>query len=364
MILPFLLASAISIRTGNTALRAACDPASEVVTRLDGAPVQIKFAFAGDGTACYKVSVTVDGHAVAGYIEEKGLAGLDQFDRGRQEAPSLDIPATRVPVTKSSSEPQALVLAGMTAWRGDDTAAALDYWKRALDLQPNPDLERLYQKVRREKEADQSSGRIVGMRVLLRYEPQTVSLETAREMTQALDTEFSRISLQLGCPASERLVAIVQSRSAYLAASGAAEWSGGQYDGRIRVALVDEAGVGPKTRRAFAHELVHACLANIGRFPAWLHEGLAQRLSGDVLSPGARKQVEDLIAAHAFPKLEQLGQVLARESTDRARAVYALALYAADLVSTQRASTGLPNLLRNSEMLAQATADLDRQLGL
>jgi len=40
------------------------------------------------------------------------------------------------------------------------------------------------------------------------------------------------------------------------------------------------------TRQVFAHELVHACLANIGSWPAWLHEGLAQKLSGEPVSAG------------------------------------------------------------------------------
>lgn len=394
MINPILLLVAVTIRAPAT-LRSACDPASEAVSALPaGEAVEIKFAFAGTG--CYKISTTVDGRTLAGYVDGKDLAGVDQFDRNRQAASELDIsgiqnrvvesvaPTSRLagavtalknnqpaealalvePAARSSRDPQLLTLAGFAAWRADDPGGALDYWKRSLELQPNADLERLYEKVRRENAADQSSGRIVGMRILLRYEPQTVSLETARAMTQALDTEFSRISSELGCTSNERLVAIVQSRGAYLATSGAAEWSGGLYDGRIRVALVDDAGLEPGTRRVFAHELVHACLANLGRFPPWLHEGLAQKLSGDRLSPSARDEVERLIAAHALPRLELLGQNLPNDSAGRARAVYALALYAADLLSSRYAATGLPNLLRNPSMLAQATTELDRQLGL
>lgn len=348
------------------------------------------------GATCYKVTATVAGRTLAGYVEQRDLTGLEQFDRERQAGAAVSIsqienrvtrqvpagsplagavaalnnnePARAMsmlePLARSSGNPQVLSLAGFAAWRNDDPAAALDYWKRSLELHPDPGLQRMYEQVRRENSADRSSGRIVGMRVLLRYEPQTVSLETARAMTDALDTEFSRISAQLGCPFSERLVAVVQSRDAYFESSGAAEWSGGQYDGRIRIALVDEGGVGPRTRRIFAHELVHACLANIGRFPPWLHEGLAQRLSGDQLSPATRAKLQELIAARALPKLEQLGQGLRGESTERARAIYALALYAADLLSTRYASAGLPNLLRNPSQLAQATAEIDRQLGL
>ena len=36
-------------------------------------------------------------------------------------------------------------------------------------------------------------------------------------------------------------------------------------------------------QRVFAHEVVHSCLANLGSWPPWLHEGLAQKMSGDQL---------------------------------------------------------------------------------
>jgi hypothetical protein len=121
-------------------------------------------------------------------------------------------------------------------------------------------------------------------------------------------------------------------------------------------------------QRALAHELVHACLTSIPSgptpWPAWLQEGLAQKLSGDVLPPEVRAQLSQLAQTHAIPRLENLRQNWSRMSTQNAMAAYSLALAAADALYDDYASYGIRNILSNPERLPQITADLDAKLGL
>jgi hypothetical protein len=111
-------------------------------------------------------------------------------------------------------------------------------------------------------------------------------------------------------------------------------------------------------RRVFAHETVHACLAMLGRWPAWLHEGVAQRLSGDTLKPAMRQRIAEMTRNHQLPRLEDLGQNWSRMDTDHAAVAYALSLAAAELIPD------IVNLMRNPERLAAVTNDLDKRLGL
>ena len=182
-------------------------------------------------------------------------------------------------------------------------------------------------------------------------------------MVTVLDDEFIRISNQLGCRAEERIVAIVQSRESYMKSTNAAEWSGGLYDGRIHIPL-DGQEFGPQTRRTFAHETVHACLANIGRLPAWLHEGLAQKLSGETLSIAARQELQDKIRAGVLPRLEKMSQNWSHLSAEHARLAYNLSLAAAETLLDNYSSYGLRNVVRNPELLQQVTAGIDKTLGL
>jgi len=397
----------MAVRTDQTPLRSGCDSEATVVASLPaGTPVEVRFRLS-DGSDCFKVAATIDGKDVLGYVPATALTGLERYEQERASAASVDVlralnpvvaetrkavaktgdpaldraqqlleanqPAqaleqTQIALARHPRDPNVLVLAGFAAYRADQLRQALDYWKQALDIAPNDPLAAIYARVKREADADHSGDKLFGIHVALRYEGQALPPDTARAILAVLDDDYSNIAAQLGCTSDERIVAIVQSREAYLRSTGAAEWSGGQYDGRIHIAWTDGSQVGPAMQRALAHELVHACLTSIPSgarpWPAWLQEGLAQKLSGDALPANVREQLRQLAQTHAIPKLENLQQNWSRLSTQNALAAYSLALAAADALYDNYASYGIRNVLTNPETLPRVTADLDAKLGL
>jgi hypothetical protein len=404
--MPALLAMlllAVSVKTDHTPLRAGCSPDDEPVATLPaGAAITIRFALSGE-SVCYKVTAESGGQTVEGYLPASAIDGIEDFDKNRQEARWLDAAELMGAITTSAplpslanapkgaaadaarliessqpakalellqaelrkkKDPSLLTLAGIAAWRSDDSRLALEYWRGALDLEPNPALENLIHRVERETKGDQSTEKLIGMRVVLRYESGTVPVETARQMLGALDEEYARIAAQLGCHPEERVTAIVQSREAYRKTTDAAEWNGGQYDGRIRVPVAAGQGVDAALRRTLAHETTHACLSMLGRWPAWLQEGLAQKLSGDTLTPAMLARIAAMSAGKKLPKLENLGQDWSRLDTNHALVAYALSLAAVEMFYKDYAQYGIGNLMRNPERLAQITAELDKRLGL
>lgn len=407
MVVPALFFfAAITIKQGQTPLRSGCDAEDGIVASLEaGTPVEIRFRLS-DGSDCFKITATVDGQAITGYVPASALANTSQFEQQRASAASIETWQELSPVVSETSKaivrtgdpalnragqliesnqpaqaleileaaikrypknPDVLLLAGLAAYRADQLRIALDYWKQSLDLAPNPALARAYEKVRREAEFDHSGEKLVGMRFSLRYEGETLPADTARAMVAVLDEEFGRISSQLGCSADERISVIVQSREAYLRSSGAAEWSGGLYDGRIRIPLMEGNRMGPQMRRTLAHELVHACLSNLASggapWPAWLQEGLAQKLSGDTLTSADREQLRQLAAAHAIPRLENLGQNWLLLNAQNARVAYHLALAAADALYDSYSGSGIRNVVNNPERLKEITGQVDKQIG-
>jgi tetratricopeptide (TPR) repeat protein len=408
----FFLA-ALAVKQDQTPLRSGCEAGDEIIATLAaGTTVEVRFRVA-DGSDCFKISAIVDGKPVIGYVGASALSNVDQFEQQRNAAASLDSsralnPAAAVskveaeskklvarssdPALKQASQfleanepsralellepllkrdpknPDLLLLAGLAAYRADQARTALDYWKQSLDLASNGALQSIYDKVRRESQADQSGDKLYGLHVALRYEGQTLPADTARAIVATLDQEFSRISSLLGCWADERIVAIVQSREAYLRSTGAAEWSGGQYDGRIHISWMDGTDVSPEIRRRLAHELVHACVTNLSAggppAPAWLQEGLAQKLSGDTLSTAARDRLRELAEAHQIPRLEDLRQNWSLLSTANARIAYNLALAAADALYDNFYSYGIRNVVTNPQILKEVTVEIDKKLGL
>lgn len=402
-----LLLAALAVKQDRTALRSGCEAADEtIVTLAAGTPVEVRFRVA-DGSDCFKISATVNGQPVVGYVPASALSNVDQFEQQRNAAASLDSSRALNPVEAESKKlvarsgdpalkqasqlieanqptraleilepmlkrdpknPDLLLLAGLAAYRADQARTALDYWKQSLDLAPNDALSRIYDKVRGESQADRSGDKLYGLRVALRYEGQTLPADTARAVVATLDQEFSRVSSLLGCWAGERIVAIVQSREAYLRTTGAAEWSGGQYDGRIHISWMEGTEVSSEMRRRLAHELVHACITNLSAggppAPAWLQEGLAQKLSGDTLSTAARDRLRELAEAHKIPRLEDLRQNWSRMSSENARIAYNLALAAADSLYDNFYGYGIRNVVTNPQILQQVTAEIDKKLGL
>jgi hypothetical protein len=393
-----------AVKQPSTPLRDGCSSDADVVATLDaGSPITIKYALAGESIPCYKVTVQSGGKTLDGFMPASAIAGLDEFERGLRDASwpdpakvlgSIKAAAQQVPSLagetlansqaaalieasqpvkalemlenelRVKSDPTTLALAGVAAWRSDDPQRALVYWKNSLEMQPNPDLERLYRRVEKETTGDQSTAKLYGLRVLLRYDATFVPVETARQMVSTLDGELLRIADTLGCTAEERLIAIVQSRDAYHRSTDAAEWNGGQYDGRIRVPVVGGQGMDASLLRIFAHETTHACLSMMGHWPAWFQEGVAQKLSGDTLSPAVRAKLEKMAKDNRLPRLENLRQDWSRLDTEHAVAAYALSLAAVEMFYQTYAAYGIRNLVNNPHKLAEVTADLDERLGL
>jgi hypothetical protein len=172
---------------------------------------------------------------------------------------------------------------------------------------------------------------------VLRYDENEIPEFTANDVVAVLNEEYARLDLALGCGLQEQLIAVVQSADSYRAATGAADWSGGQFDGRIRVVL-EGRKLTPRVRQALAHEMVHACIARNGQFPRWFHEGMAQRWSNETPDAAHLRAAQSLTQA---PVLDQ--------TTESAQTFYAWAWWAVDELYRMHGDQYVRNLLRAPE---------------
>ncbi len=405
----FALFLAISVSQDQAPLRAGCSSDSAIrATLAAGTTLTLKYAMSGESTPCYKVSAQVDGKQIDGYLPGDAIDGLATFDKARREAnwtevrPSLPAPKTPAAAEEASGSirvgsrsplvvqanaliekgkpeealrllepalrdhPDAglLTIAGIAEWKNEDPKQALQYWRQSLDMTPDPDLQKLYARVERETQNDKSGEKLYGYRVLLRYDDVTVPVETARTMVKVVDDAYARVSAQLGCTTDDRIVTIVQSWDAYYKTTGAAEWSAGSFDGRIHLPVGAGQSVNAETEKRLAHETTHACLAMLGKWPTWLHEGMAQKLSGEALSPAARARVADAIKAGKMPPLESLDHGWMNADPHNPGLAYSAALAAVERLYADYGADGVRNLLKNPERLEPITKDLDQKLGL
>jgi len=387
-----------------------CDQDADLLATLPtGTRVDLQSSVVDGGGVCYRALVEWQGRTLRGNIAGSAVAGTESFDQARmlasggsenvQITTARQVESLRKTLSEPSSSgngpllreasrlldtnqparaldlltpyvseghPDVLVLAGVAAWKSDQVKLAIQHWKTAQSLRPRPELQSMIAKLENEAKHDRSNEKLIGLRVALRYEGQSLPYETAKSLIQVLDSEVIRISEILGCNAQERLTAIVQSPEDYRQGSNAAEWSGGLFDGsRIRIPVPSAARVDENLRRIFAHEVTHACLANLGSWPAWLHEGLAQKLSGERLPAPVKESLQELASRKQLPKLQEFRRDWSGLNASNARLAYAVSLAAADqLVDHYGASIGLRTILSNPSILQRITGELNRHLGL
>ncbi len=253
-----------------------------------------------------------------------------------------------------------LAFAGLASYFRDDLRNARTYLKRSLALGHNAGAAALMRRIDKEMAGDESDQVTYGTRFVLRYEDESISPAQARRVRDAFEAEVSRISFQLGCQSGERVAVILQSGENFRKSTGTAEWSGGNYDGKIRIALGEGSVVDDRVRRSLSHEYVHACLTRRGSWPGWFHEGVAQYLSGVRLTRDKRPLLRQALEAERLPKLNDLGMGWTSMHASQAQIAYLLGLAAAEIL--YRDPLRVRNLLANPTRLRELAPALDKQI--
>lgn len=409
-----LLATVQTIAMDGAILRGGCTEDDDRLGTLSrGASVEVKYAVAGYRDGCFKVSAEVGGKKIEGFVAANALSDAAALDRERAAASDTDLPKLlQAPLAEikesvkkaaasgaltvtghgkamaravelleanangealavlqqalesGSKDPDLLALAGIAAYRADQLPVAREYLQKSLDLRPNEPIQQFADRLNKELAADKSKEKIYGGRFILRYDNAALQPAQANQLLQVIESEFSRVASELGCQTAERITTIVQSRDGYLQASGAAEWSGGLFDGtKIRVPVSADTPIGsPRMREVLAHESTHACLGAMGKYPSWLHEGLAQRMTGKQASPGEVTMVRDLLRQKELPRLSKMASGWGGMSAESAQVAYAYALVAVSTLYDHYASYGIPSLLRNPVLLQQVVQRLEADL--
>ena len=129
---------------------------------------------------------------------------------------------------------------------------------------------------------------------------------TASQAVAILNRAFWRIGEKLGSFPSETIVTVLYTEQQFRDITRAPEWSGGQYDGRIRIPVAGASRSPELFERVLVHELTHAMLDAIAgrRVPSWLNEGLAQYFEGSDRD-AARRRVRAAGSAIPLRALER-----------------------------------------------------------
>ncbi len=174
---------------------------------------------------------------------------------------------------------------GEIAYREERLAEALRRWKRAVQLgAPDPGLPERIAKVEREAGVESEMEIERGRHFAVKFaDGEAGAAGQAETVLRSLEEIRDRVGREYDAFPARTISVILYSQEEFRGVTGAHAWTGGIYDGKIRVPLRGFAGAGREADRLLAHEYAHALVAEMtrGRAPAWFDEGIAQRVSGE-----------------------------------------------------------------------------------
>lgn len=155
---------------------------------------------------------------------------------------------------------------------------ALDAWEKGLALDPaNDKLRSLVKKTAREASVEGRMKKETGSRFTITFD---VATETrfADDIVDALGTAYNRVGADLDCYPEAPVPVLLYTRKDFRAVTAGPEWSGGIYDGKIRLPIGGLREITPQVRAVLQHEYTHVVVRELtkGNCPTWLNEGLAQ----------------------------------------------------------------------------------------
>lgn len=228
----------------------------------------------------------------------------------------------------------ALKARALSLYRRNDLQGARELAQAALALRRDEELIELLLKLRREiaVQRDYDNARTAHFTVLYDgYEHEEMKVL----VLDILKAAYADIGKELDCFPEEPLTVILYTGKDFSDVTRAPGWAGGMFgktDGKIRLPVRGAEGQERALRRVIGHEYVHALVHALApSAPMWLHEGLAQYLSGDRAVSVA--QVIPLpVLANGFPA--------------DARAAYAAYMVSLQAVTDLVDERGMPPLRR------------------
>ncbi len=207
-----------------------------------------------------------------GTITMRGICNfhLKKYDVARYE---LELAKTRKP-----GSVEVLYFLGLVEIDTDHIPQALELLEQAVKLAPGrKEIADLLVKTRKENTVESGMDRGHSSRFDLTYDP-GVDSTFARSILSVLESAANVIGAELGLFPEARIPVRIYKRADYKTVTDSPDWSGGFYDGKIRLPFGVMNEVTPGIRGILFHEYAHVVVFELtrGNCPLWLNEGIAE----------------------------------------------------------------------------------------
>jgi tetratricopeptide (TPR) repeat protein len=155
---------------------------------------------------------------------------------------------------------------------------AVELWEKALVLDPgDASLRSLVEKTRRERAVEDTMSKGYSGRFNLLYDV-TAQTAFADDILQVLEEAYNYVGSLLNQYPEARVPVLIYTKKSFKDLINGPEWSGGAYDGKIRLPIGGISHINPAVRAVLFHEYTHVVIFELtrGNCPMWLNEGIAE----------------------------------------------------------------------------------------
>lgn len=269
-----------------------------------------------------------------------------------------DFSAERELLTASELDPKstdAYAWLGEISYRKNDLESSVRFWEKAVELSPSAvNLRARLERIKKEHNTEKDFNHDITSHFLIRYEGRE-KIEAGRIVLRILEDAYSEVGRSISYYPDREIQVILYSSQQFQEVTDAPGWSGGIYDGKIRLPV---GGIEKETaglRKLLIHEYTHALLRSLApRCPTWLNEGLAQHFEGGEISLPQRELVRKALRSGKMPSLAELEGPFTSFSGKQAVFAYTLSLssvrYMIDTFGLYRVRIILDELGAGSEL--------------
>jgi len=255
----------------------------------------------------------------------------------------------------SPNDATAYQFLGELAYRRDDLETSVTFWEKAVALNPSADrLRERLERIKKEHRTEKDFNRDVTSHFLIKYEGRE-KIEIGRIVLSILEDAYGDIGRALSYYPDRDIPVILYSSQQFQDVTEAPGWSGGLFDGKIRIPIGGIERETPGLRKTLYHEYTHAVVRNLTRHcPTWLNEGLAQYFEGRDINADQRNLLRQIVQTGNLPPLSSLEGSFTALSTNDAMVAYLLSLssvrYMIDSFGIYRVRTILDELATGATM--------------
>lgn len=179
---------------------------------------------------------------------------------------------------RNTESTEILYYLGLVQYETENRALAIESWERALKLSPGrKEIIDILAKSRKETAVESSMDRGHSSRFDLTFDP-GVDTSFALAILDVLESAANQIGAELGLFPEARVPVAIYKRNDFKTVTDSPDWSGGFYDGKIRLPFGSLKEITPAMRGILFHEYAHVVVFELtrGNCPLWLNEGIAE----------------------------------------------------------------------------------------